>query len=164
MGRCGLLGVLAGVLVGIVIWCIIHFLSGVSPFEVPDSTVLGASGSFVTPIALVGLFAGLFVGMVLPRRSKARPSLAPKKFGCLAFVAFSALAIVALACFCVAAVTVTRNLPVTSRDDWPRPLKELLEDADRRQIKVEQIKVYCTENFFDETYFWQTKDSAGRSR
>jgi hypothetical protein len=57
------------------------------------------------------------------------------------------------------------NLPLIWRDDWPQPLKELLEDADRRQIKVEQIVVYdcsdCSDPFGGETYFWQTTDSAG---
>jgi hypothetical protein len=161
MGRCGLFGVLAGVLVGIVTWCIIHFLSGVSPFEVPDLTLLGEIALFVTPIALVGLFAGLLTGMLLPRRSKAPPSLAPEEHLGLGFFAiFSALSIMALLCCCVATIAVSWNLPVASQDDWPRPLKAFLEDADRKQIKVEQIRVY-TKDTGPDHYLWQAKDSAG---
>ncbi len=173
MGRYGLFrvlagaaaGVLAGLLVGVVAWSIVLSLSGFRfpPFVVPPQRLLGASALFVMPIALVGLFAGLFAGMMPPRGSKAPPSLAPEKHTRLRFVVFSALGIVGLLCCCVATVAVNRNFPITSRDDWPRPLKELLEDADRRQIKVEQIKVYeRTDGLsFDETYFWQTKDSTG---
>ena len=177
MGRYGLfrvlagaaVGALAGVLVGIVAWCIIHSLAGISPFEIPDETLLGAIVTFLMPIGLLGLSAGLFVGMVLPRRGKTPPSLVaetaslvPEKYGCLAFIAFSAACMVALVGGCVAVNTAIGNFPVTSQDDWPRPLKELLEDADQRRVKLEQIKVYHTSSFLeDPTYFWQTKDSAG---
>ena len=174
MGRYGLsrvlagaaAGVLTGLLVGVAAWCIILCLSGIDfPFfEVSFQRMLGASALSVMPIALVGLFAGLFAGMTPPRGSKAPPSLAPEKHTPLRFVVFSALGVVALPCCCVATVAVNQNFPITSRNDRPWPLKKLLEDADRRQIKVEQIKVYDRTkvnliSFPDETYFWQTKYS-----
>jgi hypothetical protein len=163
MGRCGLFGVIAGILVGIVAWCIIHFLSGVSPFEVPDRTLLRAIASFVMPVALVGLITGLFVGMLLPRRSKAPPSLASEDQVGPLFLIFYTLGIVALFfCWLPIIFAAARNFPVTWQADWPQPLKALLGDAKWGQIKVEQIKVYRTDSFLeDPTYFWQTDDSAG---
>jgi hypothetical protein len=151
-------------LVGAVAWVVVLSLSGFRFLDIEGPfphDLLGNSALFVMPIALVGLFAGLFAGMMPPRGSKAPPSLAPEKHIGLRLVVFSALGIVVLLCCCIATIAVTGNLPVTSQDDSRGALRELLENADRRQIKVEQIRVYPRHTFSEDICFCQTEDSAG---
>jgi hypothetical protein len=45
--------------------------------------------------------------------------------------------------------------------EWPKPLKELIEDAARHKIAIEDVKVYCLCQGFDPEYVWRMRASRG---
>jgi hypothetical protein len=53
------------------------------------------------------------------------------------------------------------RLPITSEENWPKPLRSLLEDADQRKINVGEIDVYCVSKGLLDEYYWRTDAAPG---
>lgn len=51
--------------------------------------------------------------------------------------------------------------PVESIDDWPRPLRELLADAEPSKAESAEIQVYCLCQGFDPEYVWSMPNAPG---
>lgn len=88
--------------------------------------------------------------------------------GCL----FAVLAVIVL---CVAAVVlvniamhqffrailVGKTGPVASPAEWPQPLKDLVADAARAKIEIQELQVHHMNEGFDPEYIWRMKASPG---
>lgn len=59
------------------------------------------------------------------------------------------------------AVMVGKTGPVSSPEDWPKPLKELCDDAERAEWKVSVIQVHCLCQGFDPEYVWRMESTPG---
>jgi hypothetical protein len=51
--------------------------------------------------------------------------------------------------------------PVTSTEDWPRPLKELVQDAEHDKITIENLKVHCMCKGYETEYVWRIQSTSG---
>jgi len=51
--------------------------------------------------------------------------------------------------------------PVTSRDDWPRPLLALLSESDGIEFDESTIQVHCLCQGFDPEYVWRMDAAPG---
>ncbi len=49
--------------------------------------------------------------------------------------------------------------PVTSPADFPKPLQDLLHEAEQKRIQIEQLEVYCWADFGDQEYYFQMRSS-----
>jgi hypothetical protein len=50
--------------------------------------------------------------------------------------------------------------PVTSADEWPRPLKELVRDAERAKIVVQDLQVQCMCRGWETEYVWRMQSTS----
>ena len=51
--------------------------------------------------------------------------------------------------------------PVTDLSELPRELDELLEDVGKKQVKIEELKVYCLAKGFDPEYYLSVQATPG---
>jgi len=59
------------------------------------------------------------------------------------------------------ALLVGKTGPVTSRDDWPKPLKELLDGTKELQLDESSIQVHCLGEGFDPEFVWRMDAAPG---
>jgi len=59
------------------------------------------------------------------------------------------------------AVLVGDTGPVTSSDDWPQPLAELIGESDGVEIDESTIRVHCLCRGFDPEYVWRMDAARG---
>jgi hypothetical protein len=57
------------------------------------------------------------------------------------------------------AVVAGNNGPVTSTQDWPRPLKELAASAQEKNIDLNDVRVYCIAKGMIVEYVWRMRSS-----
>lgn len=87
--------------------------------------------------------------------------------GLLAVVIFLVVGIAVLALFyrasnaLISASVVGHTGPVELRDDWPRPLKELLDGAGAISSDESTIQVHCMCQGFDPEYVWRMEATPG---
>lgn len=51
--------------------------------------------------------------------------------------------------------------PITSKEDWPKPLKELAQETDAIGLDVSTIQVHCLCQGFDPEYVWRMHAAPG---
>jgi hypothetical protein len=50
--------------------------------------------------------------------------------------------------------------PVTSADEWPRPLKELVKDAEFAKIAVQNLEIQCMCRGWETEYVWRMQSTS----
>ncbi|TWT31250.1 hypothetical protein KOR34_46260 [Posidoniimonas corsicana] len=50
---------------------------------------------------------------------------------------------------------------VTTQEDWPRPLSQLLESAQASDVELGEIRVYCVANGLSSEYAWRMEETEG---
>ena len=59
------------------------------------------------------------------------------------------------------AVLVGETGPVSSPDQWPKPLKDLLAEAKRANLEIVSVQVHCLCQGFDPEYVWRMEATPG---
>lgn len=102
----------------------------------------------------------------MDERPTTRPGLAARR-GCFWLIIAVSLPIAAVTAWSVAWRNAMHNAfvgetgPVPSRADWPRPLKELLDDPGGIEIDESSIQVHCLCRGWDDTFVWRMDAVSG---
>ncbi len=100
--------------------------------------------------------------LVAMSQAQSRTRIWPYAFIVVAVCLVGGFALVRLgARYAIEAVLVGQTGPVTSREDWPDPLKSLAEDLGDAELDQASIQVYCLCQGFDPEYVWRMDATPG---